>query len=403
MCIIWRKMIAHVDMDAFFAAVEQLVHPEWRGKPVIVGADPKGGKGRGVVSTASYEARKYGVHSAMPISQAYRLCPQGIFVRPNGKLYQHYSRLVFQVLNEFTPQIEPLSIDEAFLDITQSAYLFGGVKNTGEEIKRRIRERTGLTASVGISSVKSVAKIASDFDKPDGLVIVPPDEILHFLSPLPVSALWGVGKRMVEELEHLGIRTVGDVQRLPLQFLEERFGKLGVHVYNMALGKDEREVHPLEEPKSVSNETTFEQDEEDFERVRNVLFTLCEKVGGRLRRTGLRGRRVFLKIRFSNFRTNIRSRSLPDATNLTDEIFSLAEMLLEEFAPLPLPVRLIGVGVSRLVREEGRQLSLWDMDKERKLKLEKVMDQLQDKYGKQIILHARSLEARNTTREFPEE
>jgi len=192
---LWSKIIIHVDMDAFFASVEQLLHPEWRGKPVIVGADPKGGKGRGVVSAASYEARRFGVHSAMPISRAYQLCPHAIFVLPHSDVYRDYSNRVFRILEKFSPKIEPLSIDEAFLDSTGTLKMFGSVENLGMAIKHEIKSRTGLTASVGIAPSKSVAKIASDYQKPDGLTIIPPDEVQNFLDPLPVSCLWGVGKQ----------------------------------------------------------------------------------------------------------------------------------------------------------------------------------------------------------------
>ena len=199
----WRKIIAHVDMDAFFASVEQLLNPDWLGKPVIVGADPAGGAGRGVVSTASYEARKFGVHSAMPISQAYHLCPNGIFVQPHGYIYQEYSKKVFDILITFTPQIETLSIDEAFLDFTGSLHLFDSIQDLGERIKYEIKSKTSLPASVGLSSVKSVAKIASDLNKPDGLTIVPPDKIQDFLDPLPVTRLWGIGEKTYESLQKM--------------------------------------------------------------------------------------------------------------------------------------------------------------------------------------------------------
>lgn len=387
----WKKVIAHVDMDAFFASVEQLLHPEWRGKPVIVGADPRGGKGRGVVAAASYEARKFGVHSALPISQAYRKCPNGIYVPPHGHVYQDYSRRVFAVLETFSPLIEPLSIDEAFLDLSGMGRLFPDVADMGREIKRRIKSATGLTASVGIAVSKSVAKIASDFDKPDGLTIVPPDEVQAFLDPLPVSALWGVGQKMLATLRQMGVRTVADLRRIPLSVLETKFGKMGIHVHKMARGEDQREVHPLDAVKSVSNERTFERDETDWQVVSDTTFALSEKVSGRLRRGGIRGRTVHLKIRFRDFKTFTRSYTLPAPTNLTDEIFRIVEMLLQEFDPLPMAVRLVGVGVSGLSAGEGEQLSLWEEDRRKKLALEKAMDRIQDKFGQDAIRHARGI------------
>lgn len=397
----WKRVIVHVDMDAFFAAVEQLLRPELRGKPVIVGADPKGGKGRGVVSTASYEARVFGVRSAMPISEAYRLCPQGIYIPPNGKLYSRYSRKVFEILNHFSPQIQPVSIDEAFLDVTGSVHLFGSIRKLGEEIKRRIHAGTGLTASVGIAPSKSVAKIASDMQKPAGLTIVAPENVQEFLDALPVSKLWGVGKKSVETLARLGIRTVRDLREYPREVLEQKFGAMGEHLFRMARGIDEREVHEDEEIKSVSHETTFETDQTDRELLLSTLLALSEKVGSRLRKYGLRGKTVQLKLRFQDFSTFTRHKTLSHYTNLTDEIFTVSKSLFEQFDKTgvketdpPRPVRLIGVGLSQLVSEKGMQTSFWDLENERKVRLEKVVDQIQEKFGKSIITHAQALGAR---------
>ncbi len=394
MSTLWSKIIIHVDMDAFFASVEQLLHPEWRGKPVIVGADPKGGKGRGVVSAASYEARRFGVHSAMPISRAYQLCPHAIFVLPHSDVYRDYSNRVFRILEKFSPKIEPLSIDEAFLDSTGTLKMFGSVENLGMAIKHEIKSRTGLTASVGIAPSKSVAKIASDYQKPDGLTIIPPDEVQNFLDPLPVSCLWGVGKKMQETLCKMGIHTIKTLRQYPLKVLEDKFGKMGIHIYHIARGLDEREITIEEEVKSVSNETTFSRDIEDIEVIRNTIFALAEKVCGRLRRAGLSGRTIHLKIRFDNFQTFTRSFTLNFPVNLTHEVYDTAEKLLSEFDPLKLPVRLVGVGVSNLVSEKNKQLSIWDIENQRKLKLEKIMDHIQDKYGKHSITHAQTLAAK---------
>lgn len=387
----WTRIIIHVDMDAFFASVEQLLHPEWRGKPVIVGADPQGGKGRGVVSAASYEARRFGVHSAMPISRAYKLCPNGIFVHPHGRVYHDYSRRIFEILHSFTPLIEPLSIDEAFMDVTGSLHLYKDVEAIGRKIKSEIRSRTGLVASVGIAPTKSVAKIASDFEKPDGLTIVPPDKVQEFLDPLPVTRLWGVGQKIFDVLKKMGIQTVRQLRQYPKNVLEQKFGKMGNHLYRMATGQDERSVHTEETVKSVSNEVTFQRDQSDLETVRSAVFALSEKVGGRLRRAGIRGKTLHLKIRFQNFRTYTRSHTMLNPTNLTEEIFREAVNLLAEFDPLEQPVRLVGVGVSGLCADQQGQLSIWDVQNEKKAKLEKVMDKIQDKYGKQVIRHAESM------------
>lgn len=391
----WSRIIIHVDMDAFFASVEQLLNPEWKGKPVIVGADPDGGKGRGVVSAASYEARKFGVHSAMPISQAYRLCPHGIFVHPHGHVYSEYSRRFFKVLHTFSPLVEGLSIDEAFLDMSGSLHLFGTVEELGKRLKEEIFMNTGLKASVGIAPSKSVAKIASEVNKPDGLTLVPPGVVQDFLDKLPVNRLWGIGKKTHEQLQKLGIHTVYELRRYPPDILEKKFGKMGIHIHKMALGEDSRPVSPEEEVKSVSNETTFDKDTNDGNFVRQTIFALSEKVGGRLRRSHLRGHTIHLKIRFSDFKTYTRCHTLRDSTNLTEDIFQIAEMLLAEFLPLEHYVRLVGVGVSGIKDEVGAQLSLWDMNNQKKMKLEQILDKLQDKFGSDVIRHAESLPPRS--------
>jgi nucleotidyltransferase/DNA polymerase involved in DNA repair len=388
----WSRIIVHVDMDAFFAAVEQLLHPEWQGKPVIVGADPQAGKGRGVVSAASYEARKFGIHSAMPISQAYRLCPQGIYVVPHGDVYGHYSQQVFAVLDTISPLVEPLSIDEAFLDMTGSAQLYKTVEEIGQKIKTEIKNKTSLTASVGIAPSKSVAKIASDFLKPDGLMIVPPDKVQEFLDPLPVTKLWGIGKQTAIQLQQLGITAVSQLRQYPQKVLLDKFGKWGEHIYRIARGWDDRSVTIEDQVKSVSNEVTFDKDLNDAEFLRRTIFTLAEKVSGRLRRSKIQGRTVHLKIRFSDFKTFTRSHTLKDPTFLTQEIFKIADQLFSEFVPLESDVRLLGVGVSQLENESGSQLSIWDLENEKKLKMEKVMDQIQDKFGKDSIQHAEALD-----------
>jgi nucleotidyltransferase/DNA polymerase involved in DNA repair len=388
----WSPIIVHVDMDAFFAAGEQLLHPEWRGKPVIVGADPQAGKGRGVVSAASYEARKFGIHSAMPISQAYRLCPEGIYVIPHGDVYGYYSRQVFAVLDTISPLMEPLSIDEAFLDMTGSAQLYKTIEEIGQKIKTEIKNKTSLTASVGIAPSKSVAKIASDFLKPDGLMIVPPDKVQEFLDPLPVTKLWGIGKQTAIQLQQLGITAVSQLRQYPQKVLLDKFGKWGEHIYRMARGWDDRSVTIEDQVKSVSNEVTFDKDLNDADFLRRTIFTLAEKVSGRLRRSKIQGRTVHLKIRFSDFKTFTRSHTLKDPTFLTQEIFKIADQLFSEFVPLESDVRLLGVGVSQLENESGSQLSIWDLENEKKLKMEKVMDQIQDKFGKDSIQHAEALD-----------
>ena len=387
----WTQVIVHVDMDAFFASVEQLHHPEWRGKPVIVGADPREGRGRGVVSTASYEARKYGIHSAMPISKAYRLCPHGIYVAPHGKLYSDYSKQIFEILYHFTPIVEILSIDEAFLEVTGSLHLFNSIENLGKEIKKQIFEVTKLTASLGIAPNKSIAKIASDFIKPDGLTIVFQEDIQKFLDPLPITKLFGVGKKMHEILQHLGINTVKDLCNYPKAFLEDKFGEMGAHIYNMARGIDDRRVQIDGEIKSISHETTFETDLVDEEHLNNTMLHLAAKVGQRLRKRNLKGKTIQLKIRFDDFTTFTRRKTLVNYTHLTDDIYKIGLKMLKEFYPLEKPIRLIGIGVSHIIDEKGMQISLWDIQNEKKLALEKIMDQIQEKFGKSAIIHANTI------------
>jgi DNA polymerase-4 len=325
------RAILHVDMDAFYAAVEQRDRPELRGRPVIVGADPKGGRGRGVVATASYEARRFGVGSAMPISQAFRACPHGAYVRPDMEKYAAVSRQVMDVMRRFTDAVEPVSIDEAFLDVTGSRRLFAseGTPATGAEIARAlkaaIRERTQLTASVGVASSKMVAKVASDMRKPDGLVVVPPGTEAAFLAPLPVRRLWGVGPKMEEVLLKIGVRTIGELAACEPGRLERRLGTHGHDLAALALGIDTREVvSEGEDAKSIGQENTFDEDTADPERLRTMLLDLCDAVARRLRQHGTRARTVTLKYRDEDFRTCTRAHTLDVATDSGDDLFATA-------------------------------------------------------------------------------
>lgn len=386
------RVILHVDMDAFFAAVEQRDHPEYRGKPVIVGADPKGGKGRGVVSTCSYEARKYGVHSAMPISQAYKLCPQGIYVYPNGRLYQQVSAEIFDILYEFTDAVEPLSIDEAFLDVTGSVPLFGDGPTIAALIKKRIFEKEQITASVGVAPNKYLAKIASDLQKPDGLVVVDPDKVMEFLAPLDISRLWGAGEKTQAVLKKMGIHTIGDLARFPGKVLDQKLGKMGQHFYNLAHGIDNREVEYGETVKSVSNEHTFSHDVLDEPILQKTLLQLTEKVGYRLRKKKLCGRTIHLKLRYENFSTITRNRTIPDPTDSTQAIFETVKKLFEDNYQKGRKVRLLGVGISGFGERHSRQLSLFDHYNQKARQLDQIQDQLTERFGKKIITRAAGLE-----------
>jgi len=381
------RFIVHVDMDAFFAAVEQRDRPALKGKPVVVGADPKQGRGRGVVSTCSYEARVFGIHSAMPISQAYRRCPHAVFLRPRMHVYSRESRRIFTVMLRFTPDIEPISIDEAFLDITASHHLFGTPEGTCLRLKHAILKETGLTASVGMAPNKTTAKIASDLKKPDGLVIVNPDNLRDFLHPLPVEKLWGVGRQTRDTFKKIGILNIGDLALREPEDIARRFGKSGEHAWMLANGIDPREVKTVAGVKSVSNEHTFDQDESDPAQIRTILMALSEKVSRRMRKAGLKGRTITLKIRFHDFKTHTRAFTLPDPTNFIEEIFSHAARMAKAFDPGQNPVRLLGVKLSNLADTKD-QLSLFGEEStvdQKKERLHQALDKIKDRFGEESI------------------
>ena len=382
-------------MDAFFAAVEQRENPAIKGQPVIIGADPKEGSGRGVVSTCSYEAREFGVHSAMPISQAYKLCPQAVYLPPNGRLYSQVSRSIFEIFYEFTDAVEPLSIDEAFLDVTGSVRLFGDGEKIARLIKERIAEKEKLSASVGLAPNKYLAKIASDLQKPDGLVIVEEDKIAEFLHPLDISRLWGAGKKTQEKLRKMGIQTIGDLAHFPYDVLEQNFGKMGPHFYNLAHGIDNREVHAQNGVKSVSNEHTFGKDVDDSDLIMSTLLKLSEKVGYRLRKKNLRGKTVHLKMRYEDFTTLTRNRTLMRNFNSTDTIYGTIKKLFEENYTKDRKIRLLGVGVSHFDDKTSAQRSIFDEENGKRQKLDMLQDVLSDRYGKNIVSRAESMKLKS--------
>jgi len=375
-----------MDMDAFFASVEQLDHPELRGKPVLVGGNPRE---RGVVSTASYEARVFGCRSAMPMSTAIKLCPQAIVVPGRMSRYAEVSRQVFEILEHFTPLVEPLSIDEAFLDVTGCERLFGPPEQIAREIKRLIRKKTQLTASVGVAENKFLAKLASDLKKPDGLVVVPSDRVEEFLDPLPVSRLWGVGKATLPRFEQLRLRTFGDVRKLSLTQMQKYFGNSGEEFYRFVRGIDDRPVIPESETKSVSTETTFATDVpvRELEYLRGVLLDQTDQVARRLRRYELLAKTVTLKIRGGDFTTITRSTTLPVPTDQTQEFWTTVAGLFEKWSrERPEPVRLIGMGLSSLSTHHGQQLMLFDQDQnQRRRQLDQAMDKIRTKFGRDAI------------------
>ena len=371
--------ILHVDMDAFYASVEQRDRPELRGKPVIVG----GLGGRGVVCAASYEARPFGVHSAMPISQARRLCPQAVYLPVRMSHYAQMGRQIREILLSFTPLVEPLSLDEAFLDVAGCETLFGSAAEIAALIKARVKSETGLTASVGVAPNKFLAKLASDHGKPNGLVVVAPDRVGEFLEPLPVGRIWGVGKKAEKRLNALGIQTVGQLARLSEPDLVANFGELGEHFRQLANGNDGRRVVPDREAKSISTETTFAKDISDRQLLRDWLLDLTDQLAARLRHAGLRARTVELKIRSSDFRTRHRAQALPEATNATDLLWQTAKAILEQgLTREMLPLRLLGVGATRLTGEAAAQRSLFDAaERDRQKSLDQTVDAIRKQFG----------------------
>jgi DNA polymerase-4 len=347
--------ILHVDMDAFYASVEIRERPELKGKPVVVG----GVGNRGVVSSANYIARKYGVRSAMPTSRARRLCPHAVYVSPTFGLYQEVSRGVLAIFRDITPLVEPLSLDEAFLDVSGALRRLGLTPGQiGDQIRQRVEAEHAITCSVGVAPTKFVAKLASGLCKPDGMLVVPKADVLDFLHPLPVSALWGVGKRTAERMVEVGLERVADVAAAPLPRLRRIIGNaLAEHLHPLSLGYDDRAVVAESVDKSVGAEETFEVDHWDRKLLKRELLRLSEKTASALRGRGLRGRTVSIKVRFADFTTISRSRTLLVATDVTQEIFKLACQLLEEQTP-PGAIRLIGVRVEQLSQDGAEQLLL---------------------------------------------
>jgi DNA polymerase-4 len=355
-----KRTILHADLDAFYASVEQLDDPKLRGKPVVVGGPPES---RGVVAAASYEARRFGVRSAMPMSRALRLCPSAMRRSPRFDRYGEVSRQVMAIFREITQLIEPLSLDEAFLDASEQATSFGGPEALAREIKRRVKERTGLTVSIGAATNKTIAKIASEMDKPDGLKVVPPGAEAAFLAPLPVRSLWGVGPKADEALVAMGISTIGELAKAEAALLAAKFGVRGEWFQSMARGIDDRPVQTERERKSVGAETTFPRDLPDGPELRHALRRIAEGVARRLQAHGSRARTVVLKLRYADFRTITRQTSLPEPVDATEDIAALANAILDKTLRAGDRFRLLGIHGTNLKQgqDEGveGQLSLW--------------------------------------------
>jgi DNA polymerase-4 len=385
-------MILHVDMDAYYASVEERDRPELVGKPVIVGGTPEG---RGVVAAANYAARKFGVHSAMPAATALRLCPQAIVLRPRMSYYAEISDQIRAIFHRYTPLVEPLSLDEAFLDVAGCEALFGPAPEIGRRIKQEIRDELRLTASVGVAPNKFLAKIASDLNKPDGFLIVEPGTEQQFLDPLPISRLWGVGKATGREFERVGVETIGQLRRLSLEFLEQRFGRHGAHLWRLAHGIDERRVVPDREAKSISHETTFAADIRDMETLRAWLLQLTEQVAWRLRKHDLCGGTVQIKVRYGDFHTITRAASLPQPTNVTHEIWEAAARLLAERLPeRALRIRLLGVGVSGLAPAGQGQLTLFaDPVHKDHARVDQAVDSIRQRFGTAAVSRGSNIDS----------
>jgi len=378
-----RLSIIHCDLDAFFAAVEQRDRPELRGKPVIVGGDPRS---RGVVSTCSYEARKFGVHSAMPLRTALSLCPDGIFLPVDGAKYQRVSREVMTVFRHYTPAVEQVSIDEAFLDVAGSEALFGPAPEIARRIKAEVVQSVGLTVSVGVATNKLVAKVASDLRKPDGLVIVQPGEEAAFLAPLEIRRLWGIGPKTADRLHGLGVRTVGELAALSVETLTRALGDHGATLHDRALGIDtDPVVGGGEAAKSVSHETTFAVDVTDTAEIERTLLALTEGVSARLRAAGVRAGTVAVKIRDAQFRTITRQKTLPEPSDLTDTIWRAAlELVRPEVRGKK--IRLLGVAATQLGAPE--QISMFEVVDARQRRVVDATDAVRRRFGDRAVTRA---------------
>jgi len=382
------RHIMHIDLDAFFVSVEQALNPELKDKPVVVGGSPDR---RGVVAAASYEARAFGLHAGMPLSTASRLCPQAIFIEGSFPKYRDASQKFMAILADFSPFLEPVGLDEAYLDATGFESIHGSIHQMAVAIKQRIKDELGLCASVGIASCKVVAKVASELSKPDGLLEVAAGEEPSFLAPLPIAKLPGIGKKTERILRGLGITTIGKLSITPLNTLKSHFGASGELLYRLARGIDDRKVEPPGAAKSISRETTFGEDTKDLSLLKATLRYLGERVGADLRQQGKQARCITLKLRYADFTTITRSYTLRQTSDTDQTIFDTGEQLLKKaLAEEKQPVRLIGIGASNLT-EPGRQLDMLDKSAQRLEQLNRAIDRIRKKYGFTAIQTGRTL------------
>jgi len=383
------RQILHVDMDAFYVSVEELEDPSLIGKAVIVGGDPRG---RGVVASASYHARKFGVHSAMPLQQAKRLCPGAVFLRGRYEKYSEYSQKLHDIFLSFTPVVEMVSVDEAYLDLTGCERLHGPMLRAADTLIRAVKQATGLRCSVGASGSHVVSKIASDQAKPHGLLCIFSGCEAAFLAPLPIRRMPGVGKVSEPKLQAVGIKTIGDVQRQSAEKLQQQFGKFGEWLHRKAFGQDIEAYAWHEEARSLSHETTFAIDVADLETIQQTLSGLSQRLGHRLRSHGYMARTIGLKLRYASFETVSREHTLPQASDFDHEIYEAALELFRATYERNQKVRLLGVRASNLVAE-ARQAGLLDAERDLKMgRALKTADQLRDRFGFEVVRLARSLE-----------
>jgi len=390
------RRIMHIDLDAFFVSVEQRENPALKGKPVVVGGRPQG---RGVVASASYEARAFGLHAGMPLTTASRLCPQAIFIEGSFPKYRQASQDFMAILADFSPYLEPLGLDEAYLDATGFESIHGSAHQMAVKLKQRIKAELGLSASVGIASSKVVAKVASDLSKPDGLLEVASGQERSFLAPLPVGKLPGIGKKTEQKLNALGITTIGKLASTPLATLKSHFGASGEVLHHFASGIDDREVEPPAPAKQISRETTFSQDTRDHSFLKATLRYLGERVGAELREEGKQAKTITLKLRYADFTTITRRQTLNQAFDSDQTIFDTGVKLLNRaLSGEKRAVRLIGIGVSSLT-EAGRQLDMLDSQAHRQKQLDRAIDRIRNKYGFTAIQTGRTLKLKDL---FPE-
>lgn len=379
--------ILHVDMDAFFASVTERDHPELKGKAVVIGAGV-----RGVVTSANYEARKFGIKAAMPVGKAQRLAPHAIFIPPDHKRYSEVSEHIMEIFHSFTPLVEPISLDEAFLDVTKARRLLGDGREIATAIRAKVEEQEGITCSVGIASSKFIAKLASQRCKPNGMLEIPTDRVLTFLHPLPVSALWGVGPKTNEALERLGLHTVGDIAQTPPQTLIRALGQAaGESLYELAWGRDDREVIPEEPDKSISAAQTFDRDIDDPETISKEILRMCERASSRMRERSLFAKTITLKIRFADFTTINRSKTLPLPIDTTHEIYEVAKGLYEGLSIERARIRLVGVSLDNLHTDTHEQLVLGGRESSWR-ELQEGIDAAKARFGRDSVRPGRLIE-----------